>query len=316
MNPSLNTDATAAQRALRLYQKLLLDGCRHFQTDLADYLGCSPQTVMRLIAEIEGMIGPSLVTGVEKHKRWYQIRSVSRNRLGLEFEELLYLSVCRDLAEPYLPEQVKRRVDNSIFNFSVLMADQEYAEREKAQKEQIGYCAKGWIDYTPFFAVLEDLVTAIDDKQICLVRYQALAKKHVREHRLAARKIVSMNSALYVLGATVADNFRDMGKLVSFAVHRIKDVTLTDKKWHFHLADEDLGMFGVPSHEPKVFRIRFNTERAAQYVCERIWSDQQKMWREPDDSLILEMVSRSEPEVVAWVRSFGEDAELLSSGEA
>ena len=74
MHKSLDADATTAQRALRLYQKLLLDGRRHFQADLADYLGCSPQTVMRLIAEIEGMVGPSLVTGLEKHKRWYQIR--------------------------------------------------------------------------------------------------------------------------------------------------------------------------------------------------------------------------------------------------
>ena len=57
MNKSLDDDATTAQRALRLYQKLLLDGRRHFQTDLAEYLNCSVQTVMRLITEIEGVIG-------------------------------------------------------------------------------------------------------------------------------------------------------------------------------------------------------------------------------------------------------------------
>lgn len=312
MQQKYDKDSSTAQKVLRLYQKLLLDGRRHFQSDLAAWLNCSTQTIMRLVAEIEGVIGASLVTGLEKHRRWYQIRSISRNRLGLEFEELRYLSICRDLAEPYLPEQVKDRVEQSIFNFSVLMADQEYTNREKAQKEQIGYCAKGWIDYTPFFGILEKLVLAMDEKRISIVQYRPLGKKENREYRLAANKIISMNNALYVLGALVSSNMKERGKLVSLAVHRIKDVTLTDKTWYFSIPEEDLGLFGLPWHEPKIFKIRFKTERAVQYVKERIWSDKQKFLEQPDGSLILEMESRSEPEVVAWVRSFGDDAEILS----
>lgn len=215
MQKSLNPDGTSVGRALRLYQKLLLDGRKHYQSDLAAYLCCSPQTVIRLIAEIEALVGTALVTGLDKYRRWYQIRSISRNRLGLEFEELRYLSVCRDLAEPYLPEQVKHRVDQSIFNFSMLMTDQEYANREKAQREQIGHCAKGWIDYTPYFGLLEKLVAAMDAKRICLVRYLALGKKMVKEYRFAPNKILSMNNALYALGATVKDYLKDRetGKL-------------------------------------------------------------------------------------------------------
>lgn len=311
MQKSLNPDATSVERALRLYQKLLLDGRKHYQSDLAAYLACSPQTVMRLIAAIEALVGAALVTGLDRHRRWYQIRSISRNRLGLEFEELRYLSLCRDLAEPYLPEQVRHRVDQSIFNFSVLMADQEYANREKAQREQIGYCAKGWIDYTPYFGLLEKIVSAMDGKRICMVRYQALGKKTPKEYRFAPNRIVCMNNALYVLGATVLENMKDRERLVSFAVHRIKDVELTGRTWDFQIPEENLAMFGLPWHAPKVFRIRFITKRAAQYVRERIWSDRQKILEMPDGSIILEMASCSEPEVVAWVRSFGEDAELV-----
>lgn len=103
MKHKFDSDSSMAQKALRLYQKLLLDGRRHYQGDLANYLNCSRQTVMRLIAEIESVVGDALVTGIDKRQRWYQIKSVSRNRLGLEFEELRFLSICRDLAEPYLP---------------------------------------------------------------------------------------------------------------------------------------------------------------------------------------------------------------------
>lgn len=312
MQQKLDTDSTSTQKALRLYQKLLLDGRRHFQTDLAAWLKCSPQTIIRLIAEIESVIGASLVTGTEKRRRWYQIRSISRNRLGLDYEELRYLAICRDLAEPYLPRQVAERVEQSIFNFSVLMADKEYANREKVQKKQIGYCAKGWIDYSPFFDILETLVTAMDEKRICIVHYRPLGGRKNREYRLAANKIITMNSALYVLGALVSANMQDRDKLVSFAVQRIKSVRLTDKTWHFPIPEEDLGLFGLPWHSPKIFKIRFRSARAIQYVKERIWSDRQKFLEQPDGSLILEMTSQSKPEVVAWVRSFGEDAELLN----
>lgn len=311
MQPKFDADSTTANKVLRLYQKLLLDGRKHFQSDLASFLNCSVQTVMRLIAEIEGIIGASLVTGLENRKRWYQIRSISRNRLGLEFEELRYLAICRDLAAPYLSEQVRERVDRSIFSFSMLMADQDYAERERVQKKHVGYCAKGWIDYTPYFEFLEKLVEAIDKKIICLVLYKASINKPSKEHRFAPNRIVSMNNALYALGVDVTDDFKGVRHLTNLAIHRIKDITLTERKVGFPIPEADLGLFGLPWHEPRVFRIHFTSEKAIQYVRERIWSDKQKMKRQKDGSLILEMVSRSEPEVVAWVRSFGEDAELL-----
>jgi hypothetical protein len=151
-------DRTSGVKLLYLFRKLMLDGRKHFQTDLAEYLLCSPQTVIRLTGEIETVIGASLESGLEKHRRWYQIKTISRSRLGLDFEELRYLSVCRDLAASSLPEQVRNRVDDTIFNLSLLMADQAYAEREKAQKAQFVFYSKGKIDYTPHFEHIEKLV--------------------------------------------------------------------------------------------------------------------------------------------------------------
>ncbi len=306
-----DTDASTATKTLRLYQKLLLDGRRHFQTDLAEYLNCSVQTVMRLIAEIEGVIGACLVTGLERHRRWYQIRSVSRNMLGLDFEELRYLSICRDLAAPYLPEQIKKRVDASIFNLSLLMADTAYTEREKVQKPQFVFHSKGWIDYSPHFKHLESLVKGAEKKRICLVRYKAAGSPQGKEHRFAPHRIVSMNNALYALGADVVDDFKSLRHFTNLAVHRIEDVTLTDKPILFDIPDSDSGMFGLPWHEPRTFRIRFKPGRVSDYVRERMWADTQKFHEQEDGGVLLELTTRSEPELTAWVRSFGEDAALL-----
>lgn len=56
---------------------------------------------MRLITIIETEIGINLKTDKDGTRRWYKIDSIHRSRLGLDFEELRYLSICRDLASPY-----------------------------------------------------------------------------------------------------------------------------------------------------------------------------------------------------------------------
>lgn len=304
-------DATKGNKLLRLFQLLMIDGRRHFQRDLEEYLNCSKQTVLRLIDDIESVIGVNLTSGLENRKRWYQIRSLTRSSLGLEFEELRYLSICRDLAAPYLPEQVRKRIDKSIFNFSMLMSDTAYADRDKIQGTQFSFYSKGRIDYTPYFEHISKLVKAKEEKLICLVSYKAAGAIRAREHRFAPNQIVSMNNALYILGATVTEDFQSMRHLINLAIHRIKEVVLTDKPILFKMSS-DQNLFGLPWHEPRTFKIRFKSGKVADYVRERIWSDSQRLVELGNGDLLLEIVTRSEPELTAWVRSFGEEAKFLS----
>ena len=300
-------EASMGSKLLRLFQILLLDGSRHYQMALMERLSCSRQTIIRLIAEIEGVIGAHLITGMDNRRRWYQIRSISRNRLGLNAEELRYLGICRDLAAPYLPEKIRQRVDESIFNFSLLLADRAYADREKVQGQQFAFYSKGRIDYSPHFEHLEQLVRAEEESLACLVRYRASGQKASREHRFVPKHIVSMNNALYVLGATVTEDFGAIRHLTNLAVHRIEDVALTDKKITFKIPDGDSGTFGLPWHEPRSFRIHFRAGKASDYVRERQWADAQSLIEQEDGSVILEITTRSEPELSAWVRSFGDE---------
>lgn len=73
----LDKDASKGIKLLKLFQLLMLDSRKHYQTDLADYLDCSAQTVIRLIKDIEELIGPDLLSGTEDRRRWYQIDCVS-----------------------------------------------------------------------------------------------------------------------------------------------------------------------------------------------------------------------------------------------
>jgi hypothetical protein len=304
-------DSTPGVKLLRMFRKLMLDGRLHFQGGLAEELQCSAQTVIRLAAEIESVIGASLESGLENRRRWYRIRTISRSRLGLEFEELRYLSVCRDLAASTLPEQIRNRVDETIFNLSLLMADHDYANRDKAQKRQFTFFSKGRIDYTPHFASIGKLIQAAEERLACLVQYKAAGKPSCKEHRFIPVRIVSMNGALYALGGRLTEDFQGLRHLTNLAIHRIHDVTLTERVYTGALPGASPGEFGLPWHQPRKFRVQFKPGQASDYVRERIWADEQKLEEHDDGGVTLEITTRSEPEFMAWVRSFGEEAVLL-----
>ena len=50
---------------------------------------------------------------------------------------------------------------------------------------------------------------------------------------------------------------------------------------------------------------------AAGFAAERIWSPNQKIQRLPDGKIHLSFSASSEPELVAWLLSFGDEARLL-----
>ena len=231
--------------------------------------------------------------------------------MGLEYEELRYLSVCRDLAETILPDPVRERVDKTIFSLSMLMADRDFACRETAQEQQFAFFSKGRIDYTPYFRAIETLMKAAEERRICLLRYRAGGRAESKEYRFAPGRIVAMNGALYILGAGVTEDFRAIHRLTNLAVHRILDVTLTERRFTFTLPDASTETFGLPWHEPRTFRIRFTPGKASDYVRERIWAEEQRLEELDDGGALLEITTRSEPELLAWVRSFGEDAALV-----
>ena len=104
-------------------------------------------------------------------------------------------------------------------------------------------------------------------------------------------------------------------RIVCLAVHRIQEVTLTDHFSTVAVPEPSPGTFGLPWHEPRHFRIRFAPGKVADYVRERIWADEQRLEDLPDGGVLLEITTCSEPELHAWIRSFGDSAELLDAAE-
>jgi predicted DNA-binding transcriptional regulator YafY len=241
---------------------------------------------------------------MEKRRRWFRIRAASSLCLGQNFEELRYLSVCRALTASMSAQDVLQRVDGTILQLALLMAESGHAD---PAKDRFAFFSKGRIDYAPHLASIEALLTATEESRVCRTRYRAAGRAEDGERLFAPRQLVAMNGALYALGADVDAQARLL-RLTNLAVHRILSVKPTSKRHSLVLPGAATGGFGLPWHEPRAFRIRFTPGRATDYVRERIWADAQHMDEADDGGLILSVTTRSEPELVAWVRSFGEDA--------
>lgn len=304
MPRKLDPDTTSGVKLLRMFRRLMAGGRKHSQLELAEYLNCSPQAVMRMAQEIESVMCTSFESGFDDRRKWYRINSSKQNTLGLDFEELRYLSICRDLSSGILPDKVIERIDGTILSLSIRMA-------EESGFNHLSFFSKGRIDYEPHMKNIEKLMKAVDKKAVCLVQYKALQQTDTIEHRFVPGRIVSMSNALYVLGVGLNRDMTDIKHPTNFAIHRIQDVSMTDRQADIEMPEFKPDVFGLPWHEPKTFKVRFKSGKSAEYVKERIWSEDQTLTDTDDGGVILELTTQSEPELMAWVRSFGEDAEIV-----
>lgn len=311
--PLKKSNDTYGYKLLSLFISLMVNGNKQYLSDLATKYNCSKATILNLIEDIEEVIGNNLETGIEKRKRWYRIASYnSRQTFALDFEELRFLNIYKDLAHKMLPAEAAKRIDSTIMNLSCLLSDRDYPERHNAQQQQVWFSTKGYIDYSMHQNEINTLLTAIANKKYCYVTYTPLRSTAPKEYFYAPERIVFSNNAYYVLGHKVSRNDNQIIRPTNLAVHRIKEVTPTNQTFSFEVNEYDLGYFGLNWHEPKQFEIMFSA-RVAPYIKERIWSSEQKITENDDGSTVLRITSTSELELEAWVKSFGSDALIISS---
>ena len=98
-------------------------------------------------------------------------------------------------------------------------------------------------------------------------------------------------------------------------IHRMKDIKLTDISYEYpsdyNFAKEFTGDFGIMKGERFKVTAEF-TGWAAQYVAERMWSADQKITSLGDGKIRLAFTASSEPELIGWLLSFGENVKVIS----
>lgn len=306
-----NTDTSYGEKLLRLYIHLLNNGGKHYLSDLPNILDCSRANAYKLVRDIEKVLKNDLKTGKDGRKRWYSIRSYNyRNLEAITAEELNALHMCKDIAKELLPEENVNLVESTILNLSCMLKESDFTNRHNIQQQKVWFCSKGYIDYSKHTVTIDSLAKAICNKTYCYVTYTPIQSTEPKQYFYAPERIICSNNAYYVLGHKI---HRDTNNIrpTNFAIHRVLEVTPTNQKFSYEFDEHNLGYFGLQWHEPKQFFIHFSAE-AAPYIKERVWSSKQKITEHDDGSIILQIASTSEPELNSWVRSFGNEAKIIS----
>ncbi|MDR3357250.1 MAG: WYL domain-containing protein [Desulfovibrio sp.] len=305
-----NSDASPAEKLLSLYAMLLFTGREASLSDLSRDLNCSKQVVLRLIDKLEASPFGKLMRVKRGREAVYHLDRPKLPKISLNAEGLQQLALCRDFILHLLPEAMRKQVDATLQQASAYLPAGENSGMDTVFAQSM---FKGRINYTPFQDMLQTLMQAIRERKICAVRYQSTSSTESREFEYAPMRLIAFHETIYCNGWVMEGRRAKYEKPTPLALHRLRGVTPTARSGK-HLPEppaEHGENFGVMDMELFTAKIRFSP-KAAIYVAEREWSENQKIVRHRDCGITLTLQARSPVELTAWVLGFGDAAEALS----
>ena len=313
MGVKWNQDAKPAEKLLAMYSMLLFSGKAASLSELSRELDCSKQAVNRLLDQMEAAHFGKLHREKRGREAVYSLeRPQKLPQISLDAEGLQQLALCRDFLLHLLPPSVRKNINTTLQQASA------YLPPECGMKENGlsgAALTKGSIDYAPFQTQLRTVTKAISQQRVCAVEYRSAASSDFKTHFFAPQRLLAYHEVLYVQGWIVTDSGKAEimhEKCAMLALQRTGKVLLT-RRSSAHLPSIKAELkpeFGVMEQESFAVKIFF-TAAVAKYVAERQWSPDQQFTRGKDGSLMLDMTARSEAEVLAWVLSFGPEAEII-----
>ncbi|MBL8818513.1 MAG: WYL domain-containing protein [Planctomyces sp.] len=175
----------------------------------------------------------------------------------------------------------------------------------------------GTSDYSHRWAMIDQLMIAIEDRFVSLIAYQSDQASEAVEQEIYPQGFVFHRGSLYLVAWAVQRN-----AIRTYKVDRIETVQTTKLSAvipeNFDLAEwleHSFGIFRSGSDRPlQTIRICF-TREVARYVRESRWHKNQKLIPQPDGSLIADFMLIDTQEIKRWIMSFGPNATVLEPDE-
>ena len=307
-----NYYSSYGQKLISLFAKLLFTQKSHSLIELSRMLNCSKQTVQRLVDDIRRSYGVEIEDFMEGKRKYYRIKRLNGKTpvLDITESELNALYMCKTFAEHLMGKKLFEEAGRALEkNHATLPADKAPSPQHFASFRS------GSIDYTPHQDTIRVLIEAMDNHKICKITYKSIMATRAKTFYIKPLKIFSHKDSVYVHACLA----RAPGKPYSepefnplLAIQRIKKIQITDRLFEFPKNyDFDKAFkqnFGVIKEDAFEVEVEF-TGWAARYVSERIWSPDQKIHKK-NGKTKLTFSASSEPELISWVLSFGDEARL------
>ena len=308
-------DATYGQKLIRLFADLLFTGKRKSLSELAKMLKSSKPTVLRLVNDITQMYSVIIHQEIIDGQKYFWIERPKKIPLiTMSSDEITALEMGRAFARNLLGEAYGQCAETGLQkNMSLLPEDEA-----QSWSHEFFSLADGQINYTQFREMLDKLMKAKSEQKVCCVQYQKLMADEPKTVHIMPLTIFSHKDTIYIHSryctkAGLPDQEKDADLMLP--LHRFHDVqvveTTFDYPKKFDFMEAFAGSFGLI--QKKVFKAEVEfTGWSARFVKERQWSPDQKIVKKRDGSGIrLEFLASSDSELIGWVLSFGDEAQLL-----
>ena len=314
MAEKLDIYRSYGQKLVSLFARMLFTGASYSLTELSKMLGCSKQSVIRLVNDIRMAYGVDIEENIRGNKKFYRLVKQGKVTpvIPLTESELTALQMCKTFTEHLLGDQFYNEATRALEkNLSLRSGAGGLPSRKFAS-----FCT-GTIDYTPYQETIRILIEAMNASNICRITYLALMQKKAKTYHVKPLKIFSYRDTMYLharLGKEPGKAYRGPDFDPLLAIHRLKKVEMTDRGFEYptdynfeDIFDKNFGFMKDDCFEVEA---EF-TGWAAQYVAERTWSPDQKISRIDDGKIRLTFSASSDVELIAWILSFGEEAKVI-----
>lgn len=307
-NRKKDPDASPGMKLLAAYCLLLFGRRPYSMIELTEKLNCSKSTIHRIMKQIAlaDTLGTQLNESTDGDgRKWYELKRPSRApKVTLSLQDIKDLHLCKEMVWHLLPDSLRQSVSRAINSSTALLP--KFDDNEHLPDVQAITDIKGSIDYSPKDKILKCLLNAMNDYEVCQVKYHA-AHGDPRTHRVAPTHLVTSGDSVYIKGWLI----REDGEFeTTLALQRIEEAESTSVVYARPEIDYHNEAFGIIKGNPFAVRIAFK-KAASRYVSERSWSRDQQLEEQSDGSVILQFTATSREEVISKVLSFGPNATLL-----
>ena len=314
MGKKWNQDSKPSEKLLSMYTMLLFSGREASLSELSTELDCSKQAVLRLIDQLEASRFGKLLHDKRGRESIYRLdRPKNLPKLSLNAEGLYQLALCRDFMLHFLPEPMRKAVDTTLQQALAYLPESGTPEDLLPIGESF---TKGRIDYSRFQEMLQSMIKGIRQHKVCAVRYKSSIHGEAKSFEFAPKRLVAYREAIFIHGWTISTEGAVtplFEKPTILALHRLQKVIVMRQSTENipDIEGKHKGLFGFVEDKPFPVRVKFSPG-AATYIAEREWSDDQEVIMHKDGSVTLAMTAHSSAEVISWVMSFADAAELIS----
>ena len=293
-------------RALESSRRLTID-------EMAESTGVTTRTIRRDLEALQ-YVGFPIYDEVYDNKRYWLLEQKAFKRLdatGFTFAELSALYFSRTLVEGLAATPFQADVKSAFERLAAALTPGMRTFLDRLPLVIQAKAEPGAQPGLPRTKEVGQLVDATLQHRRVIMRYHSRSSEREKAYTIEPVRIVFAQNALY-LNAFVPE----YKEVRTFAVDRIKSVSLTEERFEPVESDEDvfahsLGVHhGTPEHVEIVFE-----PTIAPYVRERVWHMSQTVRDDAEGRVVITLNVSNDFALRSWILGFGALARVVSPPE-